>query len=116
MLTSECLSPVKKEYDFCKSRKNPYPKQLKSQVTIRLDTSAVEYFKKMGAELGMPYRNLINLILRDCAMQKRRPTIQWPELYSRSSAARSPSSTALRISDGRAPIFLVSFARSRVVT
>jgi hypothetical protein len=47
---------VRKEYDFSRSRKNPYAKQLKREVKIRLDTSAVEYFKKMGAELGMPYQ------------------------------------------------------------
>ncbi len=29
---------MRKEYDFSKSRKNPYAKQLKRQVTIRLDT------------------------------------------------------------------------------
>jgi hypothetical protein len=27
----------------------------------------------------MPYQNLINLYLRDCAMHKRRPTIDWPQ-------------------------------------
>jgi predicted DNA binding CopG/RHH family protein len=70
---------MKKEYDFSKSRKNPYAKQLKRQITIRLDTVAVEYFKKMAAELGMPYQNLINWFLRDCALQKRRPTLHWPE-------------------------------------
>ena len=70
---------MRKEYDFSKSRKNPYTKQLKRQVTIRLDTAAVDYFKQLAAELGMPYQNLINLFLRDCALQKRRPTIQWPE-------------------------------------
>jgi uncharacterized protein (DUF4415 family) len=69
---------MRKEYDFSKSRKNPYAAQLKRQVTIRLDTAAIDYFKKMGAELGMPYQNLINLFLRDCAMQKRRPVILWP--------------------------------------
>ena len=69
---------MRKEYDFSKSRKNPYAKQLKRQVTIRLDVASVEYFKKMAADLGMPYQNLINLFLRDCATQKRRPTIQWP--------------------------------------
>ena len=69
---------MRKEYDFSQSRKNPYAKQLKRQVTIRLDTGAVDYFKEMAAELGMPYQNLINLFLRDCAMQKRRPTIRWP--------------------------------------
>ena len=54
---------MRKEYDFSKSRKNPYAKQLKSQITIRLDTAAVAYFKQMAAELGMPYQNLINLFL-----------------------------------------------------
>jgi uncharacterized protein (DUF4415 family) len=69
---------MRAEYDFSGSRKNPYANQLKRQVTIRLDTAAVDYFKKMAAELGMPYQNLINLFLRDCAMNKRRPAIQWP--------------------------------------
>lgn len=39
---------------------------------------AVEYFKQMAAELGMPYQNLIHLFLRECALEKRRPVIQWP--------------------------------------
>jgi len=69
---------MRKEYDFSQSRKNPYAKQVKRQITIRVDTLAIDYFKNMGAELGMPYQNLINLFLRDCAMRKRRPTIQWP--------------------------------------
>jgi predicted DNA binding CopG/RHH family protein len=69
---------MRSEYDLSKSRKNPYANQLKRQVTIRLDIAAVNYFKKMAAELGIPYQNLINLFLRDCATQKRRPVIQWP--------------------------------------
>jgi len=79
---------MRKEYDFSQSRKNPYAKQLKRQITIRLDAVAVDYFKKMAAELGMPYQNLINLFLRECAMQKRRPTIQWPEDPSKQPAGR----------------------------
>jgi predicted DNA binding CopG/RHH family protein len=70
---------MRSEYDFTHSRKNPYASQLKRQITIRLDTTAVDYFKELAAELGMPYQNLINLYLRDCAMQKRRPVIQWPQ-------------------------------------
>jgi len=66
---------MRKEYDFSQSRKNPYAKQLKRQVTIRLDTASVDYFKELAAELGMPYQNLINLFLRECALQKRRPAI-----------------------------------------
>lgn len=76
---------MRKEYDFSKSRKNPYAKQLKRQVTIRLDTMAVAYFKQLAAELGMPYQNLINLFLRECALQRRRPSIQWPEGASKQS-------------------------------
>ena len=68
---------MRKESDFSKSRKNPYAKHLKRQITIRLDTAAVDYFKEMAAELGMPYQNLINLFLRDCATRKRRPRIEW---------------------------------------
>jgi uncharacterized protein (DUF4415 family) len=68
---------MRKEYDFSQSRKNPYAKQLKRQITIRLDTITVDYFKEMADELGMPYQNLINLFLRDCAIQKRRPVVQW---------------------------------------
>jgi hypothetical protein len=41
------------------------------------------YFTQMATELGMPYQNLINLFLRDCAIQKRRPVIQWPEEASK---------------------------------
>jgi uncharacterized protein (DUF4415 family) len=70
---------MRSEYDFSRSSKNPYAKQLKRQITIRIDAAAVDYFKAMAAELGMPYQNLINLFLRDCAMQKRRPTIHWPQ-------------------------------------
>jgi predicted DNA binding CopG/RHH family protein len=77
--------PMRSEYDFSKSRKNPYAKKLKRQITIRLDATSVDYFKQMAADLGMPYQNLINLYLRDCAMRKRRPTIQWPEAAKKRS-------------------------------
>ena len=79
---------MRSEYDFSKSRKNPYAKLLKRQVTIRLDIAAVDYFKQMAAELGMPYQNLINLFLRDCAMQKRRPVIEWPQAPPKRRASR----------------------------
>ncbi|HTS75023.1 MAG TPA: hypothetical protein VMG40_02400 [Bryobacteraceae bacterium] len=50
----------------------------KRAVTIRLDTAAVDYFKELASELGMPYQHLINLYLRDCAAKRRRPEIRWP--------------------------------------
>ena len=58
---------MRKEYNFSKMRgqKNPYIKELKTQVTIRLDKETVEYFKGLAGKTGMPYQNLINLSLRD---------------------------------------------------
>jgi len=79
---------MRKEYDFSQSRPNPYAKQLKRQVTIRLDVTTVEYFKKIAAEMGMPYQNLINMFLRDCAVTKRRPMIQWPSQTASRPAQR----------------------------
>lgn len=68
---------MRSEYDFSRSRKNPYVKQLKRQITIRLDVTVVNYFKQMAAGMGIPYQNLINLFLRDCAARKTRPMLQW---------------------------------------
>lgn len=68
---------MRKEYDFSTSRKNPYAARLKRAVTLRLDVPTVEYFKQIAAEIGMPYQNLINLFLRDCAAEQRRPKLQW---------------------------------------
>ena len=70
---------MRPEYDFSKSVKNPYAKSLKRQITIRLESSAVDYFKKVAAEMGMPYQSLINLYLRDCAERRARPALQWLE-------------------------------------
>ncbi|MFN8602037.1 MAG: BrnA antitoxin family protein [Candidatus Binatia bacterium] len=68
---------MRARYDFTNARKNPYAKKLKRQITIRLDEPTIEYFKSLAAEVGMPYQALINLYLRDCAAQRRRPSIRW---------------------------------------
>ena len=70
---------MKKEYDLSKmkSRKNPYAKRLKRQVTIRLGIDIIEYFKQLSEETGIPYQNLINLYLRDCVESKRKPSLKW---------------------------------------
>ena len=44
---------------------------------MRLDKATVAYFKVLATELGMPYQNLINLYLRDCAMNHRRLNLKW---------------------------------------
>lgn len=65
---------MKKEYDLSqmKKRKNPFAKQLKKQVTLRMGVDVIEYFKTMSDETGIPYQNLINLYLRECVtLQKK---------------------------------------------
>lgn len=68
---------MRKHYDFSKSTKNPYAKKLKKQITIRIDSDVIEYFKNLSKELGIPYQNLINLYLRNCAKESRRPSFNW---------------------------------------
>jgi uncharacterized protein (DUF4415 family) len=68
---------MRAEYDFSNARKNPYAKRLTRQITIRLDTALIDYFKQLAGEFGIPYQNLINLFLRDCATRKTRPALEW---------------------------------------
>jgi predicted DNA binding CopG/RHH family protein len=65
------------DFDRMKGEKNPYVKHLKQPITIRLDRLTVAYFKALAAELGMPYQNLINLYLRDCAARRRELQLHW---------------------------------------
>ncbi|HOY66430.1 MAG TPA: CopG family antitoxin [Candidatus Ozemobacteraceae bacterium] len=68
---------MRKEYDFSNSKQNPYSKELKRTVTIRLGTDVIEYFKNLAEEIGLPYQQLINLYLRDCASNKKKLTMKW---------------------------------------
>lgn len=72
---------MRKGYDLSnmKGRKNPYLKELKTQVTIRLDKETIQYFKVLANNTGMSYQNLINLYLRDCVEAKKEPRIQWSQ-------------------------------------
>jgi len=68
---------MKKEYDFSKSKKNPYIKKLKKQITIRIENETIDYFKKLSIETDIPYQKLINLYLSNCARNKMKPNISW---------------------------------------
>ena len=68
---------MREEYDFSKSKKNPYASQLKKPITIRLDEDSVTYFKSISEEVGIPYQSLINLYLRDCAASNRKLNLNW---------------------------------------
>ena len=70
---------MRDHYDFSKmkGRKNPFVKHLKQPVTMRLDRDSVAYFKSMSEETGIPYQTLINLYLRDCALNQRKLHMKW---------------------------------------
>lgn len=68
---------MKKHYDFSKSKANPYVRTPKRQITIRLDAATIDYFKDLSKGSGIPYQNLINLYLRNCAAEKRRLKLDW---------------------------------------
>ncbi len=70
---------MRKHYDFgkMKGERNPYVRALKQPITMRLDKATVSYFKELAEELGMPYQNLINLYLRDCALNQRKLELKW---------------------------------------
>jgi len=68
---------MRDSYDFSKSVKNPYAKQLKKQITIRIDEDAISYFKSMAEKKGIPYQSLINLYLKDCANEHRELEMKW---------------------------------------
>lgn len=67
------------EYDIDKlnPRPNPYSKELKKQVTIKISPSVIEYFKAQAEKVGMPYQTLINLYLSDCVSNKRELKMTW---------------------------------------
>ncbi len=70
---------MKTHYDFSKmkSRKNPYAMKLKKQITIRIASGTLEYFREMANETGVPYQNLIDSYLADCATSQRKLHTKW---------------------------------------
>ncbi|HAS83181.1 MAG TPA: hypothetical protein DCS43_11055 [Verrucomicrobia bacterium] len=70
---------MKAEYDLSnlKKRRNPYASRLKKQVTIRMGTDIISYFKTLAEESGIPYQNLVNLYLRDCVELYRKLDLKW---------------------------------------
>jgi len=68
---------MRKEYDFTSAKPNPYVKRLKKAVTIRLESDVIAYFKALSLETHIPYQNLINLYLLDCAREHRKISLKW---------------------------------------
>ena len=58
-------------------KKNPYTREMKKQITIKIDPSVIDYFKAQAAESGIPYQTLINLYLKDCVNNNRKLSMTW---------------------------------------
>lgn len=67
------------EYDIdnLNPRPNPYAKELKKQVTIKIAPYVIDYFKDESTETGIPYQTLINLYLADCVKRKKKIDLSW---------------------------------------
>lgn len=65
------------EIEKLNPRANPYAKQLKQQITININVSAIEYFKSEAERTGIPYQTLINLYLTDCASKQKKLQTEW---------------------------------------
>lgn len=77
---------MRKHYDFSKGRPNPYARQLKRQITLRLDEGTIAYFKSLSEETAIPYQSLINLYLRECAASKKHLRLAWEKTAETGSA------------------------------
>lgn len=73
----EEVNDMRDEYDFSKGIKNPYAKKLKKQVTINIDTDAIDYFKRLSSASGIPYQTLMNLYLVECMKENKKLSIKW---------------------------------------
>ena len=68
---------MEKEYDFSKAKKNPYSKQLKKQITIKISEEVLDYFKELSEKTLIPYQTLINFYLLDCVKNKKTIDVSW---------------------------------------
>ena len=87
---------MKKHYDFSKAIRNPYAKRLKKQLTIRLDAETLAYFQDLSRELSLPYQTLMNMYLRECAAERRRPHWTGPQSMKRADTGMQPSKQKTR--------------------
>jgi len=68
---------MREEYDFSNSVKNPYAKKVKKQISIKIESDTITYFKELANKVGIPYQNLMNSYLTDCALKHVEPKLKW---------------------------------------
>ena len=68
---------MREKYDFSNSIKNPYAKKVKKQISIKIESDTITYFKELANKVGIPYQNLMNSYLTDCAVKHVEPKLKW---------------------------------------
>jgi hypothetical protein len=46
-------------------------------MTFQKQDPTIDYFKGLAKEIGIPYQNLINMYLRDCALAGGKLSLKW---------------------------------------
>lgn len=77
---------MRKHYDFSKAKTNPYARRLRRQIAIRLDNDTIAYFRSLSEETGIAFQTLIDLYLRDCATNRKRPSLLWRSRAAKGAA------------------------------
>jgi len=68
---------MRDEYDFSGAAPNPYIKKPRKRISIEIDVDTIAYFKKRAEATGIPYQNLMNRYLSDCAANTRLLNLAW---------------------------------------
>jgi hypothetical protein len=66
-------------FTITKAIKKIIMRKVKKRLTILIDSPTIDYFKKMGEEINMPYHTLINMYLSKCAREKYRLITKIPQ-------------------------------------
>ena len=70
---------IEKEFDYSRSKPNPYYKKLTDEVTFRIGKDVIAYFKKLAEEKDMPFENVINMYLYECMINEHEPHFPWED-------------------------------------
>ena len=60
-----------------KNEEKNYENGVKKQISIKIEIETIEYFKELSIKVGIPYQNLMNSYLTDCASKQIEPKLEW---------------------------------------
>lgn len=67
--TEDCPEMSEKEL----GQFHPWYSRQKKSISINIDVEAIEYFKGLSSDTGVPYQTLINMYLVQCKEERKRP-------------------------------------------